>query len=204
MKEIGTRVAGYVRVSTTDQASDGYGLAAQRSAIENECERRGWELMETFSDEGESGKNLDRPALKEASQSKRDAQKATIPKLDAKVRREGFRLFGTPWDGSPQRRLILGLQQPRWLGAAPFSSFPSPVVRRTYEAPHRSNRGMQRHLGLVVSEGPLPENRTKAERGHTENENQEGLLMFQIPVSRSATQRLTPARCAGRNLVEAS
>lgn len=66
MRQIRTRVVGYVRVSTTDQASDGYGLAAQRSAIEKECERRDWELMEIFSDEGLSGKNLDRPALKEA------------------------------------------------------------------------------------------------------------------------------------------
>lgn len=66
MKKTNTDMAAYIRVSTNDQASDGYGLAAQRSAIEKECERRGWALRATFSDEGLSGKNLDRPALKEA------------------------------------------------------------------------------------------------------------------------------------------
>lgn len=59
-------VAGYVRVSTGEQAASGYGLSAQRTAIAEECERRGWSLAGMFSDEGESGKSLDRPALRNA------------------------------------------------------------------------------------------------------------------------------------------
>jgi len=61
-----TAVIGYVRVSTGEQAEVGYGLAAQRAAVEIECDRRGWDLVQIFSDEGESGKDLDRPALREA------------------------------------------------------------------------------------------------------------------------------------------
>lgn len=61
-----TAVIGYVRVSTGEQAEAGYGLAAQRAAVEVECDRRGWNLVQIFSDEGESGKDLDRPALREA------------------------------------------------------------------------------------------------------------------------------------------
>jgi DNA invertase Pin-like site-specific DNA recombinase len=54
---------GYARVSTTEQATSGLGLAAQRTAIEAEAQRRGWELMEIVTDEGASGKDLDRPGL---------------------------------------------------------------------------------------------------------------------------------------------
>ena len=42
------QVAGYVRVSTSEQQSSGLGLAAQRSAIVAEVDRRGWTLTETF------------------------------------------------------------------------------------------------------------------------------------------------------------
>jgi len=61
-----TAVVGYVRVSTGEQASSGYGLASQRDAIEAECARRGWELSQTLSDNGESGRDLNRPALRQA------------------------------------------------------------------------------------------------------------------------------------------
>lgn len=53
-----TRVVGYVRVSTAEQADSGLGLAAQRGAIAAECERRGWELAEVFCDSAVSGKSL--------------------------------------------------------------------------------------------------------------------------------------------------
>ena len=54
---------GYVRVSTTDQARDGYGLEAQREAIRAECERRGWALVAVHEDLGISGTREDRPGL---------------------------------------------------------------------------------------------------------------------------------------------
>jgi DNA invertase Pin-like site-specific DNA recombinase len=63
-----TRVLGYCRVSTSEQAASGLGLDAQRRAIELECERRGWQLAEIVADEGESGKSLDRPGLRRALQ----------------------------------------------------------------------------------------------------------------------------------------
>lgn len=57
------KVVGYVRVSTTEQAKDGWTLAQQRSAIEAEAERRGWELVEVIEDAGFTGRNTDRPGL---------------------------------------------------------------------------------------------------------------------------------------------
>ena len=56
------RVIGYSRVSTTDQADDGYGLSAQQHRIENECAARDWTLLGHSTDVG-SGKNLRRPSL---------------------------------------------------------------------------------------------------------------------------------------------
>lgn len=60
------KVVGYIRVSTTEQARDGFSLDAQRKDIERECELRGWELVDVLADEGYSGKRDDRPALQQA------------------------------------------------------------------------------------------------------------------------------------------
>jgi DNA invertase Pin-like site-specific DNA recombinase len=57
---------GYVRVSTDEQATSGLGIAAQRSAIEDECRRRGIPLGRVFDDQGLSAKDLKRPALQDA------------------------------------------------------------------------------------------------------------------------------------------
>ncbi len=47
-----TRVAGYCRVSTDDQAESGHSLDAQRRAIEEFCARKGWALVEIYTDAG--------------------------------------------------------------------------------------------------------------------------------------------------------
>ncbi len=52
------RVVGYVRVSTDEQADSGLGLASQRAAIEQECSRRSWRLLEVHTDASASGKSL--------------------------------------------------------------------------------------------------------------------------------------------------
>ena len=49
---------GYRRVSTVEQADSGAGLAAQQATIVAEAERRGWDLVEVFTDEAASGKSL--------------------------------------------------------------------------------------------------------------------------------------------------
>lgn len=57
------RVVGYVRVSTEEQSASGAGLAAQRAAIEDECRRRGWDLVRVIEDAGYSAKDLRRPGV---------------------------------------------------------------------------------------------------------------------------------------------
>ncbi len=58
-----TRIAGYCRVSTDDQAESGHSLDAQRRAIEEFCARKGWDLVEIYTDAGISGSLDARPAL---------------------------------------------------------------------------------------------------------------------------------------------
>jgi DNA invertase Pin-like site-specific DNA recombinase len=59
------RAIGYVRVSTSEQGESGAGLAAQRSAIEAEADRRGFELVDVVEDVA-SGKDLKRPGVQDA------------------------------------------------------------------------------------------------------------------------------------------
>jgi DNA invertase Pin-like site-specific DNA recombinase len=60
------QVIGYCRVSTEEQSNSGAGLAAQRAAIVAECERRGWQLVDTIEDRGYSAKDLRRPGIRTA------------------------------------------------------------------------------------------------------------------------------------------
>jgi DNA invertase Pin-like site-specific DNA recombinase len=61
-KPVPGKAVGYVRVSTTEQASEGHSLGAQRRRIEAYCQARGWDLVKVYADEGMSAAK-DRPAF---------------------------------------------------------------------------------------------------------------------------------------------
>jgi len=52
------RAVGYARVSTDEQARDGYGLDAQRTQIETYCRLQSWHLVDVFIDAGVSGSSI--------------------------------------------------------------------------------------------------------------------------------------------------
>jgi DNA invertase Pin-like site-specific DNA recombinase len=61
------KAIGYVRVSTEEQAAEGYSLAAQRAKLEQYVRLYGMELLDVAADEGLSGKRADnRPGLQRA------------------------------------------------------------------------------------------------------------------------------------------
>src|SRR5438105_9738745 len=78
------RVLGYARVSSEEQTISGAGLAAQRASITQECERRGWQLIELVEDAGFSAKDLKRPGIQEALRALKegDAKALVAAKLD--------------------------------------------------------------------------------------------------------------------------
>lgn len=81
-------VLGYERVSTAGQADSGLGLDAQRSAIEAEAKRRGWEVAGFETDEGVSATAARRPALDRALArlSAGEADALVVAKLDRLAR----------------------------------------------------------------------------------------------------------------------
>lgn len=58
------RVAIYVRVSTQEQADEGYSIGAQTERLQAYCKARDWMVHDTYVDPGYSGSNTDRPGLK--------------------------------------------------------------------------------------------------------------------------------------------
>lgn len=58
------RAAIYIRVSTEDQAREGYSLAAQEEMLRAYCESQGWTVSDIYSDDGYSGKNTSRPSYR--------------------------------------------------------------------------------------------------------------------------------------------
>lgn len=52
--------------SGDEQGHSGLGIEAQQAVIVAEAERRGWKQIDTVSDEGASGKSLDRPGIERA------------------------------------------------------------------------------------------------------------------------------------------
>lgn len=57
------RVVIYVRVSTQEQANEGYSIGEQLERLRKYCEAHGWILVEEYVDPGYSGTNTNRPAL---------------------------------------------------------------------------------------------------------------------------------------------
>ncbi len=100
------RVVGYLRVSTIEQADSRLGLDAQRSTIQAEADRRGWEVV-WVEDAGRSGRDLVRPGIERAMELLRSGEAGglVVAKLDrlsrslmdfaalmARANREGWRL----------------------------------------------------------------------------------------------------------------
>jgi site-specific DNA recombinase len=59
------KIAIYIRVSTEDQAKEGYSLEVQREYLVSFAKREGLEIFKGYQDDGISGYSTERPALKE-------------------------------------------------------------------------------------------------------------------------------------------
>jgi DNA invertase Pin-like site-specific DNA recombinase len=82
------KVAGYVRVSTEEQAKEGVSLDAQEAKIKTYCSLKDWKLEGIYKDEGISGKSLERAGIQEVLQrvDKQEIDILIVYKLDRLTR----------------------------------------------------------------------------------------------------------------------
>ena len=89
------KVAIYVRVSTKEQAEEGYSIGAQLEKLRAYCDIKGWSIVEEYVDAGYSGGKLERPAIqkliKEIKTNKFDM--VLVYKLDRLSRSQKDTLF---------------------------------------------------------------------------------------------------------------
>lgn len=80
-------VIGYLRVSTSEQADSGLGLAAQRATIAAEAERRGWSVT-WIADDGYTASNINRPGIARAltALAAHEADALVVAKVDRLAR----------------------------------------------------------------------------------------------------------------------
>ncbi len=76
------RAAIYVRVSTEDQAREGFSLEAQKERLISYCEAQGWDVAAVYADEGQSGRSSNRPEYKKMLEEKEDWDTILVMKMD--------------------------------------------------------------------------------------------------------------------------
>ncbi len=76
------RVALYARVSTEDQAKEGFSLDAQRERLRAFCRSQGWEIAKEYVEDGHSGRNVNRPAYQEMIGERDSWDKILVIKMD--------------------------------------------------------------------------------------------------------------------------
>jgi len=176
------RVLAYIRVSTTT-AESGAGMEAQRAAILNEAQRRGWEHIEFVLDAGYSAKSLNRPGLAYALRRLKggEASVLVVSKMDRlsrslldfasimqRAQREGWALLAldSPADlTTPSGEAMAGVM-------AVFAQLETPVDReRTKAGPcrkacrrHAHGAGRPTSNAARSSQGRIAQERSKGVR----------------------------------------
>lgn len=122
------RTAIYVRVSTQEQAKEGYSIGEQTDRLKMFAGAHGWQVVKVYTDAGHSGATTDRPELQEMLSDIRDGKidKVLVYKLDRLSRSQKdtltlieneFLPHGTDFESmsesldtsTPQGRLFLGI-----------------------------------------------------------------------------------------------
>jgi len=77
-----TAVALYTRVSTEDQAKEGFSLDAQLDRLLAYCKARGWDVADRYVDDGHSGRSVKRPAYQRMMADKDKWDAILVIKMD--------------------------------------------------------------------------------------------------------------------------
>lgn len=87
------RVVLYIRVSTMEQALEGYSIEEQKRRLIAYCKARGWNIVEILVDPGYSGSNLDRPGIQTLISHIRNYDMVLVYKLDRLSRSQRDTLY---------------------------------------------------------------------------------------------------------------
>ena len=77
-----TSAALYARVSTEEQAMEGYSIGAQKEILENYCIAQGYEVYNVYVDDGYSGRNTRRPGYRRMMEEMPEWDVLVVLKMD--------------------------------------------------------------------------------------------------------------------------
>lgn len=83
----------YIRVSTLEQAKEGYSIGEQEERLKTYAKAMGYNVVKVYTDPGYSGGNLDRPALQEMIKKINNTDVVLVHKLDRLSRSQRDTLF---------------------------------------------------------------------------------------------------------------
>ena len=80
MKDKEKKIAGiYIRVSTEDQAREGFSLSEQEEKLKLLCQFKGYELFKVYGDAGRSAKDMkNRPKFQEMIKDMKDKERKSV------------------------------------------------------------------------------------------------------------------------------
>lgn len=87
------KVALYIRVSTQEQAQEGYSIPAQKERLLNYCKAKDWIPHDVYVDGGYSGANLNRPGMQKLIQDMPNIDMVLVYKLDRLSRSQKDTLY---------------------------------------------------------------------------------------------------------------
>ena len=87
------RVALYIRVSTTEQAQEGYSIGAQKERLIAYCKAHDWLIADVYVDGGYSGSNLKRPGIQKLMKETERFDIVLVYKLDRLSRSQRDTLY---------------------------------------------------------------------------------------------------------------
>ena len=87
------RVALYIRVSTQEQAQEGYSIGEQKERLIAYCKAQGWVIADIYVDGGYSGSNLNRPGIQKLMVETENFDVVLVYKLDRLSRSQRDTLY---------------------------------------------------------------------------------------------------------------
>jgi site-specific DNA recombinase len=87
------RAALYIRVSTLEQAQEGYSIGAQKERLIAFCKAHDWLIVEFYIDSGYTGSNLDRPGIQKLIAETKNCDLVLVYKLDRLSRSQRDTLY---------------------------------------------------------------------------------------------------------------